>query len=66
MNAPHPAAQQRQQLYRDMDPLTADDIAETIFWVATQPPHVNLNRIEIMPVNQSFAGFAIARNTPTA
>ena len=54
------------ELYRDMDPLTADDIAETIFWVATQPPHVNLNRIEIMPVNQSFAGFAIARNTPTA
>ena len=54
------------ELYRDMDPLTADDIAETIFWVATQPPHVNLNRIEIMPVNQSFAGFAIARNMPTA
>ncbi|QAY77179.1 SDR family NAD(P)-dependent oxidoreductase [Sphingosinicella sp. BN140058] len=53
-------------LYRDMDPLTAEDIAETIFWVATQPPHVNLNRIEIMPVNQSFAGFAIARNTPAA
>jgi serine 3-dehydrogenase len=48
-------------LYHAMDPLTAEDIAETVFWAATQPPHVNLNRIEIMPVNQSFAGFAIAR-----
>ena len=50
------------ELYGNMNPLTAEDIAETIFWAATQPPHVNLNRIEIMPVNQSFAGFAIARN----
>lgn len=49
-------------LYRGVNPLTAEDIAETIFWVASQPPHVNLNRIEIMPVNQSFAGFAIARD----
>ena len=49
-------------LYRDMEPMTAEDISETIFWVASQPPHLNLNRIEIMPVNQSFAGFAIARN----
>ena len=53
-------------LYRDMDPMTAEDLAETIFWVATQPPHINLNRIEIMPVNQSFAGFAIARNESAA
>jgi len=49
-------------LYSDMDPMTAEDIAETIFWVASQPKHLNLNRIELMPVNQSFAGFAIARN----
>jgi serine 3-dehydrogenase (NADP+) len=51
-------------LYADMEPMTAEDIAETIFWVASQPKHLNLNRIELMPVNQSFAGFAIARNQP--
>jgi len=50
-------------LYADMEPLTAQDIAETIHWVATLPPHVNVNALELMPVTQSFAGFQIARNT---
>jgi serine 3-dehydrogenase len=48
-------------LYRGADPMTAEDIAEQIFYVATLPPHLNINRLEIMPVNQSFAGFQIAR-----
>ncbi|MGQ0660189.1 SDR family NAD(P)-dependent oxidoreductase, partial [Sphingosinicella sp.] len=43
-------------LYAGMNPLTAEDIAETIWWVATLPPHVNINALELMPVNQSFAG----------
>jgi serine 3-dehydrogenase len=49
-------------LYGNMGPMTADDIAETIHWVATLPPHVNINIVELMPVNQSFAGFHIARD----
>jgi len=49
------------KLYGDMDPLTADDIAESIRWVANLPPHVNINALEIMPVNQSWAGFAVHR-----
>ena len=48
-------------LYADMDPMTAEDIAETIRWIACLPPHLNINTIELMPVNQSFAGFAVAR-----
>ena len=48
-------------LYRDMDPMTAEDLAETLWWVANLPPHVNVNRLELMPVNQSFAGFQVAR-----
>jgi len=48
-------------LYANMDPMTAEDIAETIWWVATLPPHVNINAIELMPVSQSFAGFTVAR-----
>ena len=43
------------------NPMTAEDIAETLLWVASQPPHINLNRIELMPVTQSFAGFQVAR-----
>lgn len=53
-------------LYQGADPITADDIAETIFWIATLPPHLNVNRIEVMPVRQSFAGFQIARETQPA
>ncbi len=48
-------------VYRGFQPLTPDDIAETVFWVSSQPPHVNVNSIELMPVMQSFAGFAIKR-----
>ena len=49
------------KLYAGVNPMTAEDIAETIFWIATLPPHLNINTIELMPVNQSFAGFAVAR-----
>ena len=48
-------------LYSNMDPMTADDIAETIWWVANLPPHVNINALELMPVSQSWAGFAVER-----
>ena len=52
-------------LYKDVHPLTAQDIAAAVYWVATQPPHVNINRIEIMPVNQSWAGFQAYRGSST-
>jgi len=48
-------------LYAGFQPLTADDIADTLFWVATLPPHVNIDRIELMPVSQSWAGFQVFR-----
>ena len=50
------------KLYAGASPMTAEDIAESIFYVATLPPHLNINRLEIMPVSQSFAGFQIARD----
>ena len=49
-------------LYANMDPMTAEDIAETIWWVANLPPHLNVNTIELMPVSQSFAGFTVSRD----
>jgi serine 3-dehydrogenase len=48
-------------LYANMDPMTAEDIAESIWWVANLPPHVNVNAIELMPTSQSFAGFTVSR-----
>ena len=50
------------KLYSGANPMTADDIADTIFYVATLPPHLNINRLEIMPVTQSVAGFQVHRN----
>jgi 3-hydroxy acid dehydrogenase/malonic semialdehyde reductase len=44
-------------------PLSADDIADAVFWVATRPAHVNVNAIEIMPVAQAFNAFKIDRRT---
>ena len=49
-------------VYQGMQPLTADDIAATIEYAISQPPHVNVNRIELMPVAQSFAPFQVARD----
>ena len=48
-------------LYADMEPMTAEDIAETIWWVANLPGHLNVNTIELMPTSQSFAGFTVSR-----
>ena len=43
-------------------PIVADDIADTLWWVANLPPHLNINRIEVMPVSQSAAGLQVARD----
>ena len=48
-------------LYKGVNPLTAEDIAGTLYWVATLPPHMNINAVELMPVHQSFAGFQVFR-----
>lgn len=40
-------------VYKGFEPLTAEDIAETAWWVANRPPHVNINDIVIMPAAQA-------------
>ena len=52
-----------ENLYAGAHPITAGDIADTIWWVANQPPHLNINRIEVMPVSQSAAGLQVARDS---
>jgi serine 3-dehydrogenase len=49
------------KLYAGAQPITAGDIAETLWWIANLPAHLNVNRIELMPVSQSFAGFQVHR-----
>jgi 3-hydroxy acid dehydrogenase/malonic semialdehyde reductase len=49
------------KVYEGTVPLTARDIAETAYWIATLPPHVNINYIEMMPSCQGFSPFAVKR-----
>ncbi len=49
-------------VYAGMQPMTPDDVAESIYWAATLPAHVNVNTIELMPTTQSFAPFQVARD----
>lgn len=49
------------QVYAGTDPLLPEDIAETVYWIATLPARVNVNAIELMPVGQAFAGLAVSR-----
>ncbi|MEQ1440136.1 SDR family oxidoreductase [Fontimonas sp. SYSU GA230001] len=50
------------KVYENTTPLTAEDIADTVHWIATRPPHVNVNTISLMPVDQAFAPLAIHRD----
>lgn len=42
-------------VYRGLEPLTADDIAETVLWVADRPPHVQIAEVVIFPTAQAAA-----------
>lgn len=48
-------------VYSDVDYITAEDIADTVEWLADRPSHMNVNRIEIMPTAQASAGLAVKK-----
>ena len=50
------------KVYEGTMPLTALDIAEAVWWIATLPAHVNINHIEMMPTCQGFSPFTIKRS----
>lgn len=49
--------------YERMRPLKAEDIAEAVYWAVNMPDYVNVNSIEIMPVDQAWGPFNINRKT---
>ena len=55
-------AEASKKLYEGLTPLSGENIAETIQWLFQLPKHVNINRLEMMPVNQSFAPFQVYRD----
>jgi len=54
-------ADQAARVYQNVQPLRPEDIADLVHWAATRPAHVNINRLEVMPVCQASAPFAISR-----
>jgi 3-hydroxy acid dehydrogenase/malonic semialdehyde reductase len=46
-----------------MTPLTAEDIAEAIWWVVNQPEHVTVTTVEIWPTHQANGAFSFHRKT---
>ncbi|MDK2857263.1 MAG: 3-hydroxy acid dehydrogenase / malonic semialdehyde reductase [Verrucomicrobiota bacterium] len=53
--------EQASKVYQGTEPLIPQDIAETVFWVVNRPAHVNINAIEIMPVDQAWGPLAVHR-----
>ena len=49
-------------LYKDVDAISPQDLANTVSWIAGQPDHVNINSLEIMPVAQTYSALSVARN----
>jgi NADP-dependent 3-hydroxy acid dehydrogenase YdfG len=49
-------ADRAEQVYAGLEPLKSSDIAESVDWILNQPAHVNINRVEIMPVHQAPGG----------
>ena len=54
-------AERAAALYAGTAPLTPEDIASAVEWATSQPEHVNVNVIELMPVSQSFAALPVDR-----
>lgn len=54
---------QAAKVYRGVQPLRPEDIAETVFWVVSRPAHVNINAIEVMPVAQTWGALAVHRES---
>jgi 3-hydroxy acid dehydrogenase/malonic semialdehyde reductase len=50
-----------QKVYSGVQFLSADDIAEAVYWSATLPAHMNINVLEVMPVQQTFNALNIYR-----
>jgi 3-hydroxy acid dehydrogenase/malonic semialdehyde reductase len=57
----HGDAERAARVYEGTRPLNADDVAEAVAWAAGLPPHVNINRIEMMPTCQAPGPLTIRR-----
>ena len=54
-------AERAAAVYAGVDALTADDVADAIVWVASQPAHVNIDLVQITPQQQAGVGKVVRR-----
>jgi len=54
--------QRAETVYQNTAALTAQDIANTVYWLATTPAHMNVTTMEIMPTEQATGPLAIYRS----
>ena len=54
-------AERARKVYEGVTPLSGEDVADAIVWAVTRPAHVNVNAMELMPVQQAFAPFSVVR-----
>jgi 3-hydroxy acid dehydrogenase/malonic semialdehyde reductase len=54
-------AERAKKVYEGVSPLTGEDVADAVLWAVTRPHHVNVNLVELMPVQQAFGPFAVNR-----
>jgi 3-hydroxy acid dehydrogenase/malonic semialdehyde reductase len=55
-------AERAKAVYAGMQPLSPQDIADTVHWIVGRPANVNINTISLMPVGQAFSPFAVKRD----
>ncbi|MCC5614066.1 SDR family oxidoreductase [Nostoc sp. CHAB 5836] len=51
----HGDTERASKVYQGVTPLTGDDVADVIFFCVTRSPHVNINEVVLMPVDQASA-----------
>ena len=50
-------------VYEGMEPLTGKDVADIVYWTTQEPPHINVNQLEVMLLVQVWSLFAVHRDS---
>ena len=51
------------KVYKDTKVINPEDIADAVYWIATRPKNININRMEIMAGDQAFNPFNVVKRT---
>ena len=49
------------KVYDGFNTMTGEDIGDILLWLIESPAHINVNRLEVMPVAQTYNGLTVAK-----